>query len=205
MTVDPNKGAKIFFSILFRVVFLGWPGVAGIAIGAIDLRNTLLLEKYYGSRYYLSSIKGVEIYCVVLYSLVVSNTLFVMVLLPIFRNMMIPAVLFIIDFLLFATNIGYIVYLAYYGYIYGLGFRLTISGTVIGLWIIIVSLFGSVIPLNKEKGFSGLFKPQRYYYGCLFAELPITPNLEVYPPNHGTVQYQQEESPHKNEPDKVVP
>ena len=75
MTVDPNKGAKIFFSILFRVVFLGWPGVAGIAIGAIDLRNTLLLEKYYGSRYYLSSIKGVEIYCVVLYSLVVSNTL----------------------------------------------------------------------------------------------------------------------------------
>ena len=53
---------------------------------------------------------------------------------------MIPAVLFIIDFLLFATNIGYIVYLAYYGYIYGLGFRLAISGTVIRLWIIIVFL-----------------------------------------------------------------
>ena len=205
MSEDPNKGARIFFSVLFRVVFLGWPGIAGVAIGAIDLHNTLLLEPYYGSRYYYPSIKGAEIYCVVLYALVVAYTLFVMGILPMLKNKMIPVVLFIIDFLLFATNIGYIVYLAYYGYIYGLGFRLAISGTVIGLWIIIVSLFGSIIPFFKEKGFSGLFTPQRYYYGCLFAELPITATSEAYPPNRGTVQYHLEESPYKHEPDKVGP
>ncbi|RCK65019.1 hypothetical protein Cantr_00765 [Candida viswanathii] len=186
-STDPTRTAKRIASFLFRLEQLAWPSITGLVLGGISLYYTDYYYSYYYWYYSYSYTNPVAIFMVVLYALTLAYLVFIVAVVPLLKNRICVAAIFIPEFLMFVGNISFAGYLGSLGLSYGLGVVMAVTGIVIHFVAMVLVTITAVIPICKESGAAGLFRREEFLFGCLFLDQGVSKAVK-YENNSGVVQ-----------------
>ncbi|MCP8716148.1 MAG: hypothetical protein M5E90_01870 [Asgard group archaeon] len=150
ISIRVSKWIKIIYSVIIRLLQLGWLGGLGLAIGILLLKRGFLFG----------------IFPTILYLLNVIIILYIMIITPIFKIKTNLLFLFMFDFLSFLGNIAFHISskitLPFFEFT-----PLAIPGIVFHLASLIPFILWSFIPMIKSSN-NILNMKGKFYYGCVF-------------------------------------
>lgn len=146
------KGLKIGISVLFRLAILGYPGLTALILGGYNLKEE------YSSSFHLCFF--------IIYLIIVIMDLFFLII-PCFHNRINMIIIIIIDIISIIANIIFAIFATFHWESSTIA-AVSIPGTLYHVIMLIILIIWSAIPIIKRNGFSSLFTPMEFYYGCLF-------------------------------------